>query len=48
MARLVHRLHLDGEWDGALALLDGAGSDGKGGGHTGPDGPSGRQRTQPT
>jgi hypothetical protein len=31
VARLVNRLHLDGEWDGALALLDGADSDGKGG-----------------
>src|SRR5256885_8910376 len=28
MADLVSRLHLDGEWDGALALLDGTGSDG--------------------
>jgi hypothetical protein len=26
MTRLVNRLHLDGEWDGALALLGGAGS----------------------
>ena len=32
VARLVSRLHLDGEWDGALALLDGADSDGKEGG----------------
>ena len=32
LARLVNRLHLDGEWDGALALLDGADSDGKEGG----------------
>jgi hypothetical protein len=31
-ARLVSRLHLDGEWDGALALLDDADSDGKGDG----------------
>lgn len=29
VARLVNRLHLDGEWDGALALLGGADSDGK-------------------
>jgi hypothetical protein len=32
MAGLVNRLHLDGEWDGALALLDGTGSDGGEGG----------------
>jgi hypothetical protein len=32
-ARLVSRLHLDGEWDGALALLDEGGGDSKGG-HT--------------
>jgi hypothetical protein len=28
-ARLVSRLHLDGEWDGALSLLDDAGNDGE-------------------
>lgn len=32
MAGLVNRLHLDGEWDGALALLDGASRDGNEGG----------------
>jgi hypothetical protein len=32
VARLVNRLHLDGEWDGALALLGGADSDGTGDG----------------
>jgi hypothetical protein len=29
LARLVNRLHLDGEWDGALALLDRADNDSK-------------------
>jgi len=32
MAGLVSRLHLDGEWDGALALLDSTGSNGHEGG----------------
>jgi hypothetical protein len=31
VARLVDRLHLDGEWDGALTLLDAADSSGKDG-----------------
>jgi hypothetical protein len=29
VTRLVHRLHLDGEWDAALALLDGTPGDGQ-------------------
>jgi hypothetical protein len=34
-AKLVNRLHLDGEWDGALALLGGAGGGGTDGGTDG-------------